>query len=134
MKLNRGFAIALGITALFGAAVVNAAQLGQADVPFAFEAGGQKLDAGTYSAVSQPGGDILIRNTQTGHSAYVMTRGSDSTFDDASKLTFSCYGSKCFLSQMQFGQTRLKYNVPTSRHEKELAQTERSEQKLIALR
>jgi hypothetical protein len=64
-----------------------------------------------------------------------MPRPADSIHSDDSKLTFTCYGSKCFLSQMQFGQTRTSYNVPRSHHEKELAKSEqRSEEKLIAMR
>ena len=134
MTLNRRFAIALGITALFGAAVVNAAQLGKAVVPFTFEVAGQKLAAGPYSAASASGGLVTIRNTATGQSVYIMPRPGDSTISDESKLTFTSYGSKCFLSQMQFGQTRTTYNVPRSHHEKELAKAERSEEKLIAMR
>jgi hypothetical protein len=134
MTLNRRFAIALGITALFGAAVVNAAQLGKADVPFAFEVAGQKMAAGSYAAASHPGGDVAIRNTATGQSAYILPRPADWTRGDDSKLTFTCYGSQCFLSQMQFGQTRQSYNVPRSHHERELATRERPEEKLIAMR
>jgi hypothetical protein len=134
MTLNRRFAIALGITALFGAAVVHAAQLGKADVPFAFEVAGQKMAAGSYTTTSHPGGDVVIRNTATGKSAYVLPRPADRPRSDASKLTFTCYGSKCFLSQMQFGQTGQSYNVPRSQHERELAKAERPEAKLIAMR
>jgi hypothetical protein len=134
MTLNRRFAIALGITALFGAAVVNAAQLGKADVPFGFEVGGQKMAAGSYTATSHAGGDVVIRNTATGRSAYILPRPADSIRSDDSKLTFTCYGSQCFLSETQFGQTRTSYNVPRSHHEKELAKSERPEEKLIAMR
>ena len=134
MTLNRRFAIALGITALAGAAVVQAAELGKAAIPFAFEAGGQKLSAGTYTTVSGPGGDVLIRNVTTNEAAFVMPRPTVIVHNGDSKLTFSCYGSNCFLSKMQFGATQRTYQVPRSRHEKEFAKAERSEEKLIAMR
>jgi hypothetical protein len=134
MTLNRRFAIALGITALVGAAVVKAEELGKADVPFAFEVAGQKLPAGTYTATKGLGGDVLIRNVSTRDHAYVLSHPDGITSSRDSELTFSCYGSNCFLSQLQFGQTQRTYNLPRSRHEKELAHTERSREMLIAMR
>ena len=32
-------------------------------------------------------------------------------------MTFSCYGSSCFLSKIQFGQSETVYPVRTSKHE-----------------
>jgi hypothetical protein len=134
MTLNRKLAIALGITALAGAAVVQAGELGKATIPFAFEAAGKKLSAGTYTSETRPGGDVLIRNVTTNEAVFVMPRPSGIVRSGYSKLTFSCYGSNCFLSKMQFGGTQRTYQVPRSRHERELAKAERSEETLIAMR
>jgi hypothetical protein len=135
MTLNRRFAIALGLTALLGAAAVSAEQLGKADVPFAFEVVGQKLAPGSYTAVRQnAAGTFLIRNSQTGEAAAVMPVPVGPSRSEGSKMTFKCYGSQCFLSSIQFGQSQSVYQIRPSHHEKELAKVEQPQLNLIAMR
>jgi 2-polyprenyl-6-methoxyphenol hydroxylase-like FAD-dependent oxidoreductase len=135
MTLNRRFAIALGLTALLGAAVVSAEQLGKADVPFAFEMAGQKWTAGSYSAVRQAaGGSVLIRNSSTWQAAFVTPVPAGPARSHDSSMGFHCYGSQCFLSTIQFGQSQNVYQIRPSSREKELAQTERPKVTLVAMR
>jgi len=135
MTLNRRFAIALGITALLGAAVVSAEQLGKADVPFAFEAAGQKWAAGTYTAARQnAAGTVLIRNSESSQAMFIMPVPVGPSRNDTSSMAFNCYGSQCFLSKIQFGQTRTVYQVHPSQREKELAHAERPQVNLVAMR
>jgi hypothetical protein len=135
MTLNRRFAIALGLTAILGAAVVSAEQLGKADVPFAFEMAGQKWAPGPYTAVRQGlAGTVLIRSGATNKAVFVMPVATEPSHGDASAMTFKCYGPHCFLSNIQFGQTRTVYELRASQREKELAKIERPQVNLVAIR
>ncbi len=134
MKLNRRITRSLGFAALVGAAAVEAEQLGKAEVPFAFEVSGQKMNAGTYTAVRRTQGAVLIQNVATGKAVFVAPGAPNTTSRLDSSLTFTCYGSNCFLSQMRFYQTNRSYSVPVSHHEKELARVDQPERKLIAMR
>jgi hypothetical protein len=109
MKLNRRLAIALGITALFGVAVVQAEELKQYHVTFAFEAVGQKLEAGTYGAVDN-GGLLLVENIATGQGVYILPVPTGLTNSGKSSITLDCNGSQCFLNKIQFsGSQRRVY-------------------------
>ena len=132
MTLNRRLAMALGITALFGVAVVRAEEMHQARVSFAFEVAGQKLAAGTYHAVDNAG-TLLIRNSATGQGVYILPVAAGLTNSDQSSMTFRCYGSSCFLSQIQFRGAGV-YKVRPAKREKELARIEQPQVTLIALR
>jgi hypothetical protein len=135
MTLNRRFAIALGLTALLGAAVVSAEQLGTANVPFTFELAGQKWAPGPYTTVRQnAAGTLLIENSQTGEAAFVMTMGTVPSHSDISWMTFKCYRGQCFLSSIQFSQTRTTYELAPSRREKELTKIDRPQINLVAMR
>ena len=116
MKMERRLVVALGITALFGVATVRAAELGRVNVPFAFEALGQRLEAGTYRAGDNSGA-LVVRNDKTGQGIFLR-----------------CYGPQCFLSRIQFGDTRKIYGIGTSKREKELAKVERPQVTIVAMR
>ncbi len=134
MTRNSGLAIALGIAALFGAAAVQAADLKHANVPFAFEVAGQRLAAGTYNATLSNGGTLLIQGGATNKGVYLIPTPVGLRKSEESIMTFSCYGSSCFLGKIQFGQSEIVYQVRTSKHERELAKLERPEVTLIAMR
>jgi mannose/cellobiose epimerase-like protein (N-acyl-D-glucosamine 2-epimerase family) len=134
MTLNRRLTISLGIAALLGAAVVQAAELKQADVPFAFSVAGQRLEAGPYNATLSNGGALLIQNYTTRHSVYLIPLPAGERKIDQSSMTFLCYGSNCFLSQVTFAQSGTVYKVRPSKHEQELAKVERPAVTLIAMR
>lgn len=134
MTLNRNFAIALGVTALFGAAVAQAEELNHINVTFAFEANGQRMAPGSYSAARSQGGSAMLRNVTTGQAIFVVADPTGVPKNDNSSMTFVCYGSDCFLSKLQFGQSQRAYQVPRSKHEKELARTEQPKEVLVAMR
>ena len=97
MKMDRRLAVALGITALFGVATVRAAELGRVNVPFAFEALGQRLEAGTYRAGDNSGA-LVVRNDKTGQGIFVLPVPIGLTNGGQSSMTFRCYGPECFLN------------------------------------
>ena len=133
MTLNRRLTIALGVTALLGVAAVQAEELGRASVPFAFEARGKRMEAGPYSAVNN-GGILLIRNSATGQGVYLLLVPAELTNPGQSSMTFRCYGSECFLNQIQFGGTHRVYQLHPSSREVELGKVGRPQITLIAMR
>jgi hypothetical protein len=133
MTLHRRLSIALGIAALVGVAAVQAAELHQVKVPFAFEAADQKLEAGIYIVSNDVGGEMLVRNSQTGRGVFFLPVAGGPT-DQESSLTFRCYGTHCFLSKVQFGGIQMRYEVQPSKHEKEIALDEKPQITLVAMR
>ena len=71
-------------------------------VPFGFMAGSSQFPAGEYTVVSDnSNGVVLIRNTNKGPAAFVMTRPAGENNDyDKVKLVFHRYGEQYFLSQV----------------------------------
>lgn len=136
MTLNRRLAIALGFTALLGAAVVQAEELKKAAVPFAFEVAGQKMEAGTYeTSRHSAGGVLLIQNSKTRKATFLTPIPAGPAKNEQSILTFRCFGSQCFLERIQFGDTGTAYVVSPSKREKELAKAgERPQDTLVAMR
>ena len=133
MKMNRRLAIALGITALFGVVTVRAEDLGRVNVPFAFEASGQRLEAGTYRAVDNSGA-LVVRNDKTGQGIFLLPVPIGLANSGQSSMTFRCYGPECFLNRIQFGGTRKMYGIGSSKREKELAKVERPQITIVAMR
>ena len=133
MTLNRRLTIALGVTALLGVAAVQAEELGRASVPFAFEARGKTMEAGPYSAFNN-GGVLLIRNNATSQGVYLLLVPADLTKPGQSSMTFRCYGSECFLNQIQFGGIHRVYQLRPSSREVELAKVGHPQVTPIAMR
>lgn len=133
MKMDRRLAVALGITALFGVATVRAAELGRVNVPFAFEALGQRLEAGTYKAGDNSGA-LVVRNDKTGQGIFLLPVPIGLANGGQSSMTFLCYGPQCFLSRIQFGDTHKIYGIGTSKREKELAKVARPQVTVVAMR
>ena len=133
MRVNRRLVISIGITALFGAAVVQAEELGRAHVRFAFETRDQRMEAGTYTAVEKEG-VLLVRNNTTAQGVFLLPVLAGLSNSDESSMTFRCYGSDCFLSKIQFGGTHKVYEINPSNHEKELATVKRPQITTVAMR
>ena len=136
MTLNRNCAIAAGLVALVGASIVPAEELRKAHVPFAFEAAGQRFEAGTYALRRQnTGGSMWLRNDTAGQAAYLTPVPVGKTKSaDRSSLTFRCYASQCFLAKFQFSGTQTVYAILPSKQEKELAGGERPKAVMVATR
>jgi len=111
--LNRRLAIGLGITTFFGVAAVQGQEVNRAHVPFAFEAVGQRLEAGDYSA-RDIGGALLVRNNETGQGVLLLPVPVGLANSGQSSMTFRCYGSDCIPDKVQFGGTQRVYQVRPS--------------------
>jgi hypothetical protein len=97
----------IALAAVFGLAPAFAQEV-TFDVPFAFTAGSQAWRAGNYQvSVSKPG-ILMIRNTQTSKSAFLLTTGTDSHATSATQavMKFNQYGDHYFLSQVWVGLDR----------------------------
>src|ERR1035438_4048543 len=91
--------LTIAAVALFAAGALSA-QTMTADIPFAFQAGGKLMAAGTYRVnLSGPSGMVVIRDT--GLKSVVMAR--DITHiereENAAKLVFVCGRGPCSLAQ-----------------------------------
>ncbi len=107
------------------APAVRAQQPLAANVPFEFTVGNGTLPAGDYR-VQKLGEDsavLLIRNQEAGASAMVMTTAAQENGQPSlAKLVFSCYGNRCFLSQIWApGSSNVRQLIKSAR-EKELVQ------------
>jgi hypothetical protein len=122
---------ALVMTSFLLLSVVAAAQTVRAQqplavkIPFAFTVGNATLPAGDYRVqkVREDSPVLLIRSQDAGQSAMVMTTAAQANDEPSqSKLVFSCYGKRCFLSQIwAAGSSNVRQLIKSAR-EKELVQ------------
>lgn len=111
MKTRIVIALSIAATALLWPIAVQAQAtaprpLLKLDVPFAFVAGDMNMPAGQYEVlhIMNPGW-ILVRNTNGRANAVVHVQVSaTSVGGSSSKLVFSRYGEKYFLSQVWTGE------------------------------
>jgi hypothetical protein len=105
---------------LVAAAGVASAQGMEANIPFAFRAGGKVLAAGTYHVRMDrsPGGSqmILISGQGAGEKVLTVGYGGDQakaawTSTGSPVLSFQCGVSRCVLSQVWMGADRLVYRI-----------------------
>lgn len=113
----------LGFAGLFCGVMLRAENLKSeiAQVPFAFQVGRAVMPAGTYSAIeSNTPGVVQMQNRATGKSvvaaAFVPTSGKGGQ----SKLTFRCYGHRCFLAEIWYADEINGHALPKSAREREM--------------
>jgi hypothetical protein len=98
------------------AASAASAQVLKADIPFAFQAGGKVLEAGTYRLdLHGPSGMLLIENTHHGAAAVMaMPTSHIQGNDESAKLVFQCTHGSCTLVQAWAGYNAsgLQFNAP----------------------
>jgi hypothetical protein len=82
----------------FSAAQAQSSQPVRAQVPFAFEARGASLPAGTYQVTYNSNGHFLtIKGAE--HGAFVpMIPAHNPVVSEAGKLVFHCQDAKCYLA------------------------------------
>jgi hypothetical protein len=131
---NWRIAVALTVAALVGGVAIQAQELHNAKVPFAFEVAGQKMQPGPYRAIFDSHGALTIENSATSQKVYLMPLPLQPGDSEKSSLTFRCYSGQCFLSNVAFGQTEMVYGIPKTKHEKEVAATQPPETVLVAMR
>ena len=123
----RRAAVTVGLSLMLGSTVLLAQSSGlvkqTAEIPFAFQAGSQWMDAGTYTvAKSYSSGVLVMTNTQTGKSAMAMTHPGRSTDRPGEPiLVFHGYAGTYFLSEVWFYDESFARSLPVSAHEKEMS-------------
>jgi len=93
-----------------------------ADVPFAFEANGVKLAAGTYM-VKAPGslGVVTVVEMATGRSIMLRAGGAERNPGRTNSLEFKRYGDAYFLSAVKVAVSGERVGLAQSRRQMELA-------------
>lgn len=133
---NRSFAT-LGTLALLTAASAFGQQALTVDVPFEFNLGDKAMPAGHYD-VTHTSGVLHISCFTCGAGAMSVIsnigNGNGISQDTQSRLVFSKYGDKYFLSEVwaSFGD-EWAAGLPKSRTEREMARTSPSEVARVAI-
>ena len=116
----RNFWIGAGLTALLWCPFLKAQNRETAEIPFDFHAGQSTLPAGNYSVIKMTESGVLqLRNDETHKSILLGAQGRETAKDDA-RLTFRCYSSHCFLSEISIPGAP-GYSYWKSNLEKEMA-------------
>lgn len=101
----------IGLTALLGsAALIADPGDAVAKVPFAFQAAGKTLPAGTYTVKRDERNSITtIRNAADGHSILLLTSPLQCKAGDGPKLVFNAGGEGYELSQVRLDEAGCTY-------------------------
>jgi hypothetical protein len=115
-----------------GAATPSFAQsspLVKADIPFAFQANGKLMPAGTY-LISQQNGGIMRLNGSGKHAQAMAIALPDNGIKAAtvSKVTFNKYGDHYFLHNVSVAGSTTSYRCTTTKQEKNIVRELRSQQ------
>ena len=107
-----------------GAATPSFAQsttLVKADIPFAFQANGKLMPAGTY-LISQENGSIMRLSGPDKHAQALALALPDTGTDAAkvSKITFNKYGDHYFLHNVWVAGSTTSYRCTTTKQEKNI--------------
>ncbi len=111
-----------GLSALLGAAVVNAQDLSEkANIPFVFSAQQTTFEAGKYIVHEQSSsGLFLLRSNDTGHAVLMQMHPGPTADPQNPKLTFACYGHDCTLAKVSMEGSNVTYALPDTAIEKNL--------------
>ncbi len=93
-----------------------------ATVPFAFEAHGIELPAGTYQLErSHSMGVIRLRHAVTGKTVVVRSASVNDNPSHVNSVSFKRYNGVYFLSAVQYAATGVSAPILSSRHQREMA-------------
>jgi hypothetical protein len=94
--------VAATAIAIFTVSSAYAQQVLRFDVPFQFQIGKAKLDAGKYEIRPLDNSKYLLRNTETGKSSIVVSLAQAGANEStkSEKLVFNRYGSVYFMRQL----------------------------------
>ena len=98
--------LTVGLSALLGSTTISAQENKDvADVPFAFQAAQTSLPAGHYTLqIARTSGVFQISNGLANKSIFLMTVPDSREVATEPHLTFTCYGEKCYLSEIWLGE------------------------------
>jgi hypothetical protein len=110
----------------------------KADVPFNFIVGKETLPAGQYTIESfgtVSGMTLLIRSEDNKPKALVNTNSAQAReAPQQSKLVFTRYGDRCFLSEIWVRDSELGHRLPKSAREAEVAMNGNPQQVVVLAR
>lgn len=124
MKLNSAIirTIALGAAATVLPALAQNSVRVKVDIPFAFQAGQQQFEAGSYVLGAEMGSAVLtLTNRETRRRAMILTLNGQRTEKGNPEATFHVYGNKYYLSTIWSPETGCIRELPTSPAEREWA-------------
>jgi hypothetical protein len=122
-------AIAIGALALAPAATAQSnSTIARVDIPFAFQAGSQRMPAGTYHVSEISDHTLQLRGPGKNATSFVMVH-SVQVLNAPSKgsMVFDRYGSRYYLHQVWTAGDTLGVECPKSRAEKEILQAENNQ-------
>jgi hypothetical protein len=105
----------------------------KADVPFAFVVGGRTLPSGEYTIQSLNGGNQVLSISAPDQKAIVFLTNMCQSLKASpqSKLIFTHYGDRYFLSEMWIEGSSIGRQLPKSRLEVKLAKNETAHQATV---
>ena len=108
---TRSIAMTIGLTALLSsAALIADPGDAVAKIPFAFQAAGKTLPAGTYIVKRDEGSSMTtVRNAANGHAVILLTSTMACKSGDAPKLVFNRDGEGYELSQVRLSEVGCTY-------------------------
>ncbi len=114
-------AIALGFSAICGVSYLKAAEImaETGAVPFDFQVGDTKFEAGQYRADLNTGGIIKLGDVNGPSVAFCATFNVGGN-QSQSKLVFHKYGNHYFLAEVWFARESYGHKVLESKREKEI--------------
>lgn len=105
-----------------GLAAQNPSSRITAKVPFGFEAGGVKLEAGTYTVLAADGRPIVtVVNQSTGNRIMLLALGAGGNREGVNSLEFKRYNNVYFLTAMNAASTGQRVKLVFSKREREMA-------------
>jgi len=114
-------AAVIGISTLFGTALLAASGNSTAEIPFDFQIQDHTMHAGSYTVSPANGhGMYNVTNRETGESVFVSAPVNDVAKAGESKLAFRKYGERYFLAQIWFGGEAVGHGTVPGNSEKEL--------------
>lgn len=116
--------MAFAVAALVAVTAQAQSSLLTANIPFDFQAGQVRMEAGEYR-VSQPGpqGLIRIHRPMGTPSVFLVTSAKSPGSSNDCKLVFHRYGDEYFLAEVWPGRAAQVKAIPKTSRERELAQT-----------
>ena len=111
-----------GLSALLGSLTLSAQDYTKeiANVPFAFNANERALPPGEYTVKQVNQSGLFQIYDSTGHSLFLNAPVQKSSKSASPKLTFTCYGDDCLLSQIWMPESNIGYTVSDSTLKKQL--------------
>jgi hypothetical protein len=124
--------VAAAAIAIFTVSSAYAQQVLKFDVPFQFQIGKAKLDAGKYEMRQLDSSKFLLRNAETGKTGIVVSLAQAGTNEssESEKIVFNRYGNVYFMRQLFVKTGTAGREIGESSAEKNIRKNSESDEKL----